>query len=181
MKAIKTVLLSAIILSVYLFSAYAADTAKIVVVDIQRVVSLSSYGKQAQAEINKKGEELMADLKKKEQELKDLKDELERKGLVMDPDKRDEKERDFRIKLGDIKVVKNKYEKELGQLNMKLVNRIQKDVLELVQELGKKEDYFMVLERREAGVMYMPDSLDITDSIIKLYNEKFTKDQSKSP
>lgn len=181
MKAIKTILLSVIISSVYLFSAYAADLGKIAVVDIQRVVSLSSYGKQAQAEINTKGEALMADLKNKEKELTDLKDELERKGLAMSPEKRDEKEREFRIKLGDIKVVKGKYEKELGELNMKLVSRIQKDVLDLVQDMGKKNSYLLIIEKREAGVMFSPDNIDITDQVIKLYNEKFTKDGTKKP
>jgi len=43
------------IVCVFGFSAFAADTAKIAVVDIQRVVSLSNYGKEAQAEIQQKG------------------------------------------------------------------------------------------------------------------------------
>ena len=179
MKAIKTILFMVVVSSVYLFSAYAADLTKIAVVDIQNIVSLSSYGKQAQAEINKKGEELMADLKNKEKELTDLKEELERKGLAMSPEKRDEKEREFRIKLGDIKVVKGKYEKELSQLNMKLVSRIQKDVFDLVQDIGKKEEYLLIIEKREAGVMYSPDSIDITDQIIKAYNEKFSSEELK--
>jgi outer membrane protein len=179
MKTKRIILFSAMILWILGFSAFAADTFKIVVVDIQRVVSLSNYGKEAQAEINKKGEQLMADLQKKEKEITDLKEELERKGLAMSPEKRDEKERDFRIKLGDIKVVKGKYEKELGELNMKLVGQIQKAVLELVQDMGKKENYSLVLEKREAGVMYSPDSMDITDKVTQLYNEKYAKEKSK--
>ena len=179
MKTIKIMLISVTVFFMCFITASAGDVGKIVVVDIQKIVSLSSYGKQAQAEINKKGEELMADLKNKEKEITDLKEELERKGLVMSPEKRDEKERDFRIKLGDIKVLKGKYEKELGELNMRLVARIQKDVLELVQDLGKKEGYLLVIEKREAGVMYSPESIDISDEVIKLYNDKFTKDTSK--
>jgi outer membrane protein len=179
MKIKGIILFSAMIVCVFGFSAFAADTAKIAVVDIQRVVSLSNYGKEAQAEINKKGEELMADLQRKEKEITDLKEELERKGLAMSPEKRDEKERDFRIKLGDIKVVKGKYEKELGELNMRLVGQIQKDVLELVQDLGKKEGYTLVIEKREAGVMFSPDSIDITEKVTGLYNTKYSREKSK--
>jgi outer membrane protein len=180
MKTIKTFLISAIISCIYLISANAADVAKIAVVDIQRIVALSSYGKLAQAEINKKGETLMGDLKGKEKELTDLKNELERKGLVMSPEKRDEKEREFRIKLNDIKVVKKKYEKELGELNMRLVGRIQDDVIGLVQELGKKEGYLLIIEKREAGVMYSPETIDISDRVTGLYNEKYAKEKAKA-
>ncbi|MFO7965509.1 MAG: OmpH family outer membrane protein [Desulfobacterales bacterium] len=160
----------------FISSAHAADVAKIGVVDLQKIVANSSYGKSAQAEINKKGEELTQDLKKKEGDLTELKQKIEREALVMSQEKREEKEREFRIKVGDLQSLEKKYKKELADLNMKLVGRIQADILKLVEEVGKKEGYLLVFEKREAGVMYAPDALDLSDQITKMYNDQYARE-----
>ncbi len=180
MKAQRTSLIVvSLVVFCFSFSVDAADVAKIGVVDLQRIVAMSSYGKSAQAEINKKGEELTADLKKRESELGELKNKIEREALVMSPEKREEKEREFRIKLGDLQALEKKYKKELAELNMKLVGRIQNDVLKLVEEVGKKEGFLLILEKREAGVMYSPDSIDLSDKITQMYNDKYAKEEKK--
>jgi outer membrane protein len=180
----KTRKMNLIVVSMIIFCfsapAIAADVAKIGVVDLQRIVAMSSYGKSAQAEINKMGEELTLKLKKKESELGELKTKIEREALVMSPEKREETERDFRIKLGDLKADEKKFKKELADLNMKLVGRIQNDVLSIVEEIGKKEGFLLIIEKREAGVMYSPDSIDISDKITQLYNDKYAKEEKKN-
>lgn len=181
MKTRKTSLMIAgLVVFCFCAAAQAADVAKIGVVDLQRIVAMSSYGKSAQAEINKKGEELTADLQRKEGELEELKNKIEREALVMSPEKREEKEREFRIKLGDLKALEKKYKKELAELNMKLVGRIQNDVLELVEEIGKKEGYLLIIEKREAGVMYSPDSIDLSDQVTQMYNDKYSREENKN-
>ena len=179
MKTVKTVLILVITICIFGSVSYAADVVKIGVVDLQRIVALSSYGKSAQSEINEKGEALMADLKEKEKELEGLKNKLEREALVMSTEKREEKEREFRIKLGDAKALEKKYQKEMQGLNIKLVSRIQTDVVKLVEEVGKKEGFLLIIEKREAGVMYSPSTIDISDKVIQLYNQQYTEEMSK--
>jgi outer membrane protein len=111
MRTIKKAFVLAVVMFVFGFSAYAADMTKIGVLDLQRILTSSTHGKNAQAEINKKGEELTADLKGKEKDLEELKSKLEREALVMSPEMRDEKEREFRIKLGDLQSLEKKYKK----------------------------------------------------------------------
>ena len=48
---------------------------------------------------------------------------------------------------------------------------MQKAVFEIVQKMGKKEGYLLILEKKNAGVMYNPESIDITDKIIMEYNK----------
>ena len=64
-------------------------------------------------------------------------------------------------------------------LNIKLVSRIQTDVVKLVEEVGKKEGFLLIIEKREAGVMYSPSTIDISDKIIQLYNQQYTEEMSK--
>ena len=50
---------------------------------------------------------------------------------------------------------------------------MQKDVFELIQRIGKKEGYLLIVNK--VGVLYSPMSIDITDQLIKEYNIKFAR------
>jgi outer membrane protein len=146
----------------------AADVAKIGVVDIQKVLLTSSAGKMAKAQINKKAREMEANLTVKKEEIETLKENLEREALVMNKETRDERERDIRIKINDIKSLKNKYENDLKKIEGKVVKRIQKDVDVIILEIGKKEGYLLIISN--PVVLYAPSSIDITDQLIQAYN-----------
>jgi len=145
-----------------------ADVAKIGVVDIQKVLLTSSAGKMAKAQINKKAREMESSLTVKKEEIEKLKENLEREALVMNKETRDEHERDIRIKINDIKSLKNKYENDLKKIESKVVKRIQKDMDVIVQEVGKKEGYLLIISN--PVVLYSPSSIDITDQLIQAYN-----------
>lgn len=145
-----------------------ADVAKIGVVDIQKVLLTSSAGKMAKAQINKKAREMEASLTVKKEEIETLKENLEREALVMSKETRDERERDIRIKINDIKSLKNTYESDLKKIEGKVVKRIQKDVDVIVQEMGKKEGYLLIISN--PVVLYAPSTIDITDQLIQAYN-----------
>ena len=169
------------IFSVCLFvaSSFGADVAKIGIVNFQTILEKSDAGKMAMAEINKHGKELEANLKKKGKEIEEAKNKLEREALVMSKDMREEKEREIRINTNDLKILQNKYTADLRQLEAKLVRNIQKEVLEIIEDIGKKEGYLVIFEKREAGVMYSPDTIDITDRLIQKYNSIFSKKSSQ--
>ncbi len=149
----------------------AAELNKIGFVDFQRIFELSEGGKAAQVEVKKQGEKLTAALQEKTDEIEEIKKRLEREALVMDKDMRDEKEREYRIKFNDFKLLERKYKDEIKGLNFRLVNRLQKEIIRLVEEIGKKEGYILILEKREAGVVYAPNAIDLTDRIIPLIKD----------
>jgi len=61
----------------------------------------------------------------------------------------------------------------------RLVNRIQKDLFELVTDVAKKGGYLLILEKRQGGVLYTPKTNDITDKIIQMYNAKFAQNENE--
>lgn len=166
----------------FLFSitvSYGADVAKIGVVDFQRISEVSSAGKSALAEIKSQGEKMEADLRKKEGELEELKKRLERKAMVMSKEMREEKEREFRIKINDLRSIEKKYKEKLRSLNNRLVTRLKKDLYEIIEEIGRKEGYLLIIEKGEAGVVYAPISIDMTDKLIIEYNKKVAQRANK--
>jgi outer membrane protein len=160
-------------------SSYGADVAKIGVVSFQDILEKSDAGKMATEEINKSGKEMEDSLKKKGEEIDAIKNKLERESLVMSKEMREEKEREIRISINDFKTLKNKYMADFKQHEARLVRDIQKEVIEIVEEMGKKEGFLIIFEKREAGVLYSPDTIDITDRLIQRYNTSFSKKGSK--
>jgi len=149
-------------------SAPAADVAKIGVVNFQKILETSNSGKAAQAELKTAKERMESDLKQKGTEIEDLRKRLEGESMVMSKEMREEKSREVRIKMNDFKTLQKQYSTELQTLERKLMNKMQEDVAQLVEEIGKKEGYLLIISN--LGVLYAPDSIDITDQIIRKLN-----------
>ncbi|MBF0102947.1 MAG: OmpH family outer membrane protein [Desulfobacterales bacterium] len=151
---------------------YSADVAKIGLVDFQKILENSEAGKKAQSEINSKGKELEEDLKKRSIEIEEIKKKFERDAMVISREERDERERDYRIKVGDFKSLQTKYTNNLKELEVKLIDVIKEDVMKIIEAVGKNEGYLLIMEKREAGVLYSPTTIDISDQVIREYNKK---------
>ena len=154
-------------------SANAADVAKIGVANLQRVLEASNPGKSAQDEIKQQKDKMEQELTQKGGEIEELRKQLERDSMVMSKEKREEKEREVRIKLNDFKSLQKRYRTELQKLEKRLVNALLRDVSTLVEEIGKKEGYLLIINN--SGVMYSPGSIDITDRLIKELNARHAK------
>jgi len=157
--------------------ALAADVAKIGVVDLQRVMETSDAGKAAQVQIKKQKDQMEADLKAKGSEIEQIRQRLEREAMVMSKESREEKEREARIKLNDFKTLQKRYRSSLQELEKKLVTELRDDTITLVDEIGKKEGYLLIITR--VGVLYSPNSIDITDQLIKRLNDRYAKKSGK--
>lgn len=156
-------------LCVSAFSAYGAD--KIGVIDFQRIMMESGQGKKIQAEIRKKGEEMQQDLTRRGNEINKLQEAFQKEQMVLSQDKLEEKERDLRIRVGDLKELKKKYELEMRKVTVKSTDQIREDLFKIADEYGKKEGYLLIVEKTEAGVVFFKSSMDVTDTLIKLYND----------
>ncbi len=154
-------------------SLYAADVAKIGVIDLQKVLETSYAGKSIQATLKKQKEKMEADLKTKGTEIENISKRLERESMVMSKEMREEKERDQRIKINDFKTLQKKYRTDLQKLEVQLMNQLQQDVKELVDSIGKKKGYLLIVNKYT--VLYSPSSIDITDDLIKRLNAKTGK------
>ncbi len=65
-------------------------------------------------------------------------------------------------------------EEELGDVELKLISQIMKDIDIIVEEYAKKEGFTYIKDKLEGGVIYNDESFDVTDEIIELYNRKVT-------
>lgn len=174
MKAAKwSFAISLLILFFFTNSLSAADVAKIGVIDLQKILETSSSGKSIQAQLKGQKEKMESDLKQKGSEIEKISKRLERESMVMSKDMREEKEREQRIKINDFKSLQKKYRSDLQKLEAQLMNQMQRDIKELVDGIGKKGGYLLIINKY--SVLYSPGSIDITDDLIKKLNAKTAK------
>jgi outer membrane protein len=147
--------------------------AKIGVIDLQKVLETSNAGKLIQTKLKKENEKMATDLQNKGNEIETIRKRLEREAMVMSKEMREEKEREQRIKVNDFKTLQKKYRTELQKLQGQLMQQLQKDVTAITKEIGKKEGYLLIMDKR--GVIYTPNSVDLTDKLIQKLNTKTAK------
>src|SRR5437762_1575327 len=82
-------------------SAFAQSAPKIGYVDLQRALNESDAGKRAKEEFKVQVDKLQGSLKKQKDDIDSLKEQLEKKALVMKEEERANLEDDYRKKLRD--------------------------------------------------------------------------------
>lgn len=173
--------MSVLFFSLLLLGAVAAQGAdtRIAFVDLQKALNLSAEGKAAKEKITGKVKEYEGVIDKRQQELKKLKDELEKQSALLSEDARAAKERDYQQKLKDFQRFTKDVQEELQQQDSEHTNRIIEKLVNLIQEVGKREGYDMVLERNSGGIIYGAEKVDLTDLALKEFDARFQKSQGK--
>ncbi len=175
MKRIFIVLTVIILIIGFNSTGFCADSLKIGVINFEKILKESSAGKMIQKQIKARGDELQQKLQDEKKQLDEMKNTFERESLVLSPEKQQEKQREFRIKVNDFKKMQQNFTRQFKQLEVQLLNEMQKQVFSIANQLGEKEEYQLIVEKKTAGVIFYQDKLDITDQIIKQYNLKISK------
>ncbi len=163
------ILISTAILTV---PALGADDAKIGVINFQKIFQESSAGKLTQNVLKNKGEELQKKIKAAEEAVKKMTEAFERESLVLSPEKKRDRQREIRDRVDDLEKMRADFTQEFQILRNKELGLIQKDVVVLSNEIGQAQGFLLIVEAKTAGVLYAAEKVDITDLVIKKYNEK---------
>jgi len=62
------------------------------------------------------------------------------------------------------------YQRELAEKEGELTKSIVERMERILRRIGQTDGYSMIVERGEAGVIYVPSNLDVTDLLIQRYN-----------
>ena len=164
----------------FIIPTYGANVAKIAIVDSQKVLDKSLLGKKMKNELEKIRANYAADLEAKGKEIQKLQNEIkilsssEKTSSIANKEEFDEKTRILKIKIYDIKQLDEKYGNDFRKEETKKFKYIIKIIQEIMDEIGKKEGYLLIKNKR--GVAYFPEDIDITDKVIKLLDSRFKKD-----
>ena len=160
--------------------AYAADTpAKIGYIDLQKILLQSNEGKQAKIALEKQFASRKKELNQKKQELEDMQKSLETQSSMLSRDALAEKQADFLKKRDQFLKLVQQYDKELQEQDGDLTKSILLKLQDIITKIGRDGKYSVILEKSQGGILYAPESEDLTDRVLKLFNQESEK-KSKS-
>jgi len=159
----------------FALSAQAAEM-KIGYVDLNKALNESDEGKKAVKSLEELFRAKQAVVEEKRTELSKLNEDLQKQSSILNQDTIKEKQ-DERDRLGrDFQRMVKDAEEEVEKKRSAFMERILKDLSEIVSKTGEEEGYTAIFERVQGGIIYMPENLDITDTVIKKYNEASKRD-----
>src|SRR5262245_26709404 len=148
---------------------------RIAFIDVQRVLARSAAGVAAREQLEREKAGMQKEMDGKRVELEKLRDEMEKKGALLTPDARREKQEQFERKRRDAARLADDYQKELEKKESGLLQKVLQDISGVIEQVAKEKNYYLVVEKRGAGVLYGATDADLTDEIIRQYDRQAPK------
>ncbi len=147
-----------------------AQAVKIGLVDLQRVLLESKKGKDALAKLKADRDAKQRDLDAQEKKVRQTETDFEKQRSVLSEDARREKEKVMQKARRDLARIVDDLNREFGERERDLRERLVREITTVVREYGKKNGYVLILEVRAAGVMHSSEGADISKEVIAAYD-----------
>ncbi len=143
----------------------------IAVVDVNRVFRDSKPGQAIDKTLKDQGAKLEKDMKAKDDELKKVYDALIKEAQSGKATKEalEKKEKDLQARIQAFQTERAKAIDDMNASAEKALKPLQDKTEKAINELAKAKNFVIVLNN--AGVVYAPDSIDITNDVIAAVNK----------
>lgn len=164
----KILLLTAGFFMLSAVSAYAQQ--KVGYIDIKVVIRDSKAGKAANSSFQKEVETKRAVIEQKRKALEDMRQDFVKNRSVMSESKIKTMAESIERKQKDLERTTEDVRVELQRKDLELTQNVLKDIEAIVNEIGKKESFDLIVERSEAGILFGSDASDITQKVVTAYD-----------
>src|SRR5258707_14424470 len=141
---------------------------KFAYVDVQRALNECDAGKRAKADFQGRVTSLEGRLQRQQSEVQSLKDQMEKKGMLMNPDQRQSLQDQYMEKLKNFERDYKDSKDELQAKDQEITAKIVHDLAQIIRTLGERDGYTMVMEK--GSILWGAPGSDITDQVIRNYN-----------
>jgi outer membrane protein len=145
---------------------------KIGVVDIDQAISSTTEGKSAREEFARKQREAEGKVQPMIEKYQALEEELKQKKFVLSDEALFQKQLDLAQMRNEIETKMKELEGQLQLDQKRLEGPLTKKLVDVIESVGKDSGFTMILRRGSPGLLYTREALDITDQVIKKYNQK---------
>lgn len=143
---------------------------KVGVVDIARALKETEDGRKAQAKLKKLFDAKQKSLDKKKNELVAMKESVEKQASVLSREVLAQKSQELQKAFSSLQNTYMGFQQELAKKEQELTKDILARMQQIVRRIGQKEGYSVILDKNEAGVVFVPTTNDLTDLLIQRYN-----------
>ena len=157
--------------------AQAATMVKIGIVDLQGALNATSEGLAAKESLKRKHAAKQEEVDRMKADLDVMEEKI--KSPVLSAAAQAELKEKYKAKRAEliefVTIAKEEEERE----NQLLSTRILEGLVKIALEIAKAEKYSLVLEKNGSGVVFFDETMDITEQVVKIYNERYQAGQQQ--
>src|SRR3954468_12739847 len=153
-----------------------AQGMKIGYVDVQRAVQEVEEGKAARNRLQAELAQKRTDLEKRRADLEKMRAEYDKQAPVLSDDAKRQRQEQLQKAFVDAQTAAGQMQEELSGKEQEAMQTISKRLLQVVAEVSDKESFIFVLDK--AALLYAPAASDITNEVVRRYNERFGTGQA---
>jgi outer membrane protein len=140
------------------------------VIDIQKAVSGTKEWKREFLSFKTNFNKEKKLISKKEEQLKKMIDNINKQGMVLNPELKKKKEGEVLKKKREFERYVQDKNEDLAKKEKEITGRILKKMADVIKKIGKQKNFTMILERKVG--LYFDNSVDLTALAIQTYNKK---------
>jgi len=171
--------LSVLFMALSLSGSLLAEDIKIGVADLERAVNEVGEGAAAKAELKKEFEQKQKLLDSKQDEVKKMQEALETQATMMKPSVLQEKNAERDKKVREVQQLYMSMQQDMQKKQQEVMGAILQKMGTVLQTIGKDGDYTVILNKNEASVLFAKPHLDVTNELIRRYNDSYGKGKAK--
>lgn len=152
---------------------------RVAVIDVQKVLTQSTAGKAAYEKLKKMQDDRVAKAKAMDDELRKLDSDINAKRISLSEDKLAEMSK----QLADKRISMQRYaqdaDREIGEARDRELQALEAKIKPVIDALGKEMGLAAIFNKFESGLVYASEAIDITDTVVKRFNEAVPATASK--
>ncbi|MDP3235982.1 MAG: OmpH family outer membrane protein [Myxococcales bacterium] len=160
------------VLFLSLFATVAHADIKLGYVDLQRALIEVGEGQAAKNKLKSEMDKKKGELDAEQAKLTDDKAVLDKQGAMMSEEVRTQKFTEWQKRLYDVMQKAQKVQVELQDKERTELKKIFEKMDPIIAAIAQREGLTMVFEKTDSGLVYAPPSLDLTNELVRTYNEK---------
>ena len=169
MKKIFLAFVAALFLGAVFCGAASAADIKLGYINMLKVEKESLAGKQALKTLQQMLSDKQTKLAERRKEIEKMQKELDKQSSLISADERQRREDKLQKEYKDYQRYGSDSQDELSKKKEELASKMFDEVTKVIKTYGKEEGYTLILDR--SVVLYAPEAVDITDKIIKAYDD----------
>ncbi len=149
---------------------FAQQAPKIGVINSQDVLEKSAEGKRVIARLQEKDKSNQAAVSKLDDEIRQLETRINTQRLTLSEEALYNMNADLQRKQTDRKRLAEDAGRDFQDLQMKLFNKIQSELIPIIEAMGKEKGIDLVFDLARSGAVYFNPAVDMTDEVIRRYD-----------
>jgi outer membrane protein len=141
-------------------------------VDLQKFQKNSKTFQKASLSVKKKFDDMQQKLNDERTALAKLEEDFKKQTMMLSLDAQEDKKRELEKKQRHFKFMYDDFTQEMKETEMDAIKKVMKELEKIVEKMGEKEGYTIILERRTVGLLYFNSAIDLTDRVTDAYDKQ---------